>query len=189
MTPLELLAALFGLLCVVLTMRQHIGCWPAGLVQVSLYIVVFYRAKLYSDVLLHVVYVVLQFYGWYLWLHGGPDRTPLVVTRVSGDSLGRWLATVAIGTAVIGGAMHHWTDAALPYPDAFIAAASLVAQWWMNRKWLESWLMWIVVDVVGIGVYLAKDLYPTAVLYGVFLVLAVMGWRQWKRALLAPATA
>lgn len=189
MSPIEIIAALFGFVCVWLTGRQHIACWPTGLVQVALYIVVFYEARLYSDMLLHVCYVFLQFYGWYAWLHGGPGRTALAVSRLLPSNAVLFAALAAAGTLALGTAMRRYTDASLPFPDAFVAVASLIAQYLMSRKVLESWLVWIVVDVVSIGLFLAKALYPTTVLYSLFLVLAVWGWLEWRRTCTSPATA
>jgi nicotinamide mononucleotide transporter len=182
MERLEIIAVILGLACVWLTVRQHIGCWPTGLAMVSLYLVIFFQAKLYSDVLLQVVYLFLQIYGWYAWLHGGAGHRRLDVSRLPWPQVGPWLAACAGATAVLGGLMSRYTDASLPYVDAFATVASLIAQWLMGRKVLESWLVWIVVDVVSISMYLVKNLHLTAGLYLVFLVLAAWGWCQWRRS-------
>ena len=187
MTTLEVLAVILGLACVWLTVRQHIACWPTGLAMVSLYIVIFYQARLYSDMLLQVVYVGLQVYGWHAWLTGGPRRTVLEVSRLSRRAAVAWSIVCVVGTAALGTVMHLRTDAALPYVDAFATTASLIAQWLLGRKVLESWLVWIIVDVVSIGMYLAKDLHLTAALYAVFLVLSFQGYREWSRTRAVPA--
>lgn len=179
---IELVAAGFGLGCVVLTIRENIWCWPTGLVQVVLYIFVFYEARLYSDALLHVVYVVLQIYGWHHWLRGGPARDALPVTGL-GARFPRWIAAVLAISAAWGYGMARWTDAALPYGDAFTTMASLAAQWLLARKKLESWLLWISVDVVAIGIYAYKELYFTTGLYAIFLALATIGYFGWRRAM------
>lgn len=189
MIELEIVAVVLGLACVWLTVRQHIGCWPTGLAMVSLYIVVFFRAKLYSDMLLQVVYVFLQIYGWYAWLHGGAGHTRLDVSRLPWRQVAPWMAVCIVGTAALGGAMSSYTDAALPYVDAFATVASLIAQWLMARKVLESWFVWIAVDVVSIGMYLSKSLHWTAGLYAVFLILAAWGWWEWRRSWQKLATA
>lgn len=191
-TPLleviELVAVVLGLTCVVLTVRQHIACWPTGLAMVTLYIVIFFRAKLYSDMLLQVVYVFLQIYGWYAWLHGGVRQTPLVVSRICPWRAGQWMIVGVGGTALLGFMMSENTDASFPYVDAFTTVTSLIAQWLLGRKILESWLAWIVVDVVSIWLYLAKQLYLTAGLYAVFLLLAALGYVTWRRTLVVLAT-
>ena len=180
---LELTAVALGLACVWLTVRQNIWCWPTGLAMVTLYIVIFYDAKLYSDMLLQVVYIFLQLYGWHAWLHGGRDRTALAVSFLPTRHVALWLAACFAGTILLGGGMHRHTDASFPYVDAFTTVASLIAQWLMARKVLESWLVWIIVDVVSIGLYLAKELYPTAGLYTVFLFLATIGFFAWRRTI------
>lgn len=189
MNPVEMIAAAAGLLCVWLVTRQSILCWPVGLVQVTLYVWVFYEAKLYSDVLLHMIYIVLQCYGWYYWLGGGRDAEPPPVTQLSSVGVGIWLLVGATGTAVLGLTMAGLTDAALPAWDAGIAVFSLVAQVLLARKVLENWFVWIGVDTVAIGVYSVKGLYLTAGLYAVFLGLCVIGLTEWRRALRAGAPA
>ncbi|HZL86831.1 MAG TPA: nicotinamide riboside transporter PnuC [Pirellulaceae bacterium] len=189
MSWLEIIASALGLVCVWLTIRRHIGCWPTGLAMVILYIFIFYRAKLYSDMLLQVVYVPLQIYGWYAWLRGGPDQTPLVVSRLPAWQFGLWLVAGAGPAHWLGHTMDTRTDAAFPYIDAIATIASLIAQWLMGRKVLESWLVWIFVDVLSIGLYLAKELYPTAILYCVLLILATWGWFEWKGVWKKQATA
>ena len=183
MTWIEAIAVVAGLVCVALTVRQNVWCWPVGLIQVSLYIVIFYNVKLYSDMLLHGIYVVLQFYGWHHWLHGGEAQGRLAVSSLSVRSIAGWVAASALGCAAWGHAMASFTDAAAPYADAFIAVASLIAQWLMTRKNLESWFFWIAVDVVAIGVYLYKHLYLTAGLYALFLGLAVVGFFSWRKSM------
>lgn len=103
MSTIEIIAVIFGLLCVWLTVRQNIWCWPTGLVQVSLYIVIFYQAKLYSDAILHVIYVFLQFYGWYHWLHGKPEDEQIPVTLLSQNRRWGWIGVTALGTVGWGG--------------------------------------------------------------------------------------
>jgi nicotinamide mononucleotide transporter len=188
MTGIEAIAVVFGLACVVLTIKQNIWCWPTGLVQVSLFILIFYDARLYSDLILHVIYVVLQVYGWYHWLHGGEARSALQVTRMPVFALAAWILACVLGTALWGYGMDTYTDAAVPYPDAFTTVASLIAQWLMARKKLASWFFWIAVDVVAIGVYLYKQLYLTTGLYAVFLVLAVIGFLAWRKTVNPPET-
>lgn len=179
MSPVEISAALFGLLSVYYTLREHVWCWPTGLVNVVLYVVVFFEAKLYADTLLQVIYIGLQFYGWYEWLYGGPAKTELHISRSSGGSLALFLGLAAAVTLGMGYGLDRYTDAALPYWDSAITALSLVAQYLVAKKRLENWAFWIAVDVLGIGVYLTKGLYPTTALYGVYLVMAVLGYRAW----------
>jgi len=183
---IEAIAVVFGLLAVWFVVRQNIWCWPTGLVQVALYVFIFFQVKLYSDVILHLIYVVLQIYGWVHWLYGGEDRGELPVSRLAGQGLIMWILLTVIGTGVWGSVMARTTDAAVPYGDAFTTVASLIAMWLMARKQLENWHFWIAVDVVAIGIYLYKDLYLTSGLYVAFLVLSVVGLISWRRTLDEP---
>ncbi|MEM6532052.1 MAG: nicotinamide riboside transporter PnuC [Myxococcota bacterium] len=179
---LEWIGTFAGIASVVLTARKSIWGWPVGLVWALSYVAIFADAKLYSDTLLHGVYVGLQLYGWYQWRRGTDSSgESIVVQRVAKGGLGIALAVGALGTGVLGGAMARFTDAALPWPDAFTTAFSLVAQVLMARRVLECWWLWIAVDAVAIAVYVSKALFVTAGLYGVFLGLALYGWWQWTR--------
>jgi nicotinamide mononucleotide transporter len=166
-----------------LSVRQNILSWPTAIVNVVLYAVVFYQAKLYADMGLQVIYAALSVYGWYEWLYGGAGRTELHVTRTSAR-LAALLALIALsGSALLGTLLRHTTDAALPYMDSFLSSTSLVAQWMMTRKKLENWLVWIAVDVLYVGMFIFKGLYLTAGLYAVFLALAVRGYLDWRRSM------
>ena len=179
---LEILAVVFGIVSVYLSTREHIWSWPTALVNVTLYFVVFFEVKLYADMGLQVVYFALSLYGWYQWLYGGEQRTELHVSRVT-RSLAIRLALLGLTSAVVlGTILARFTDAALPYLDSLTTSTSLVAQWMMTRKIVENWAVWVAVDVVYIGMFIFKQLYLTAGLYTVFLVLAVMGFRKWKRS-------
>ena len=192
MSPLELVAAVVGALSVWLSVRQNIWSWPTAIVNVVLYAIVFYEAKLYADMGLQVIYAILSVYGWYEWLYGGAGRTELHVSR-TGPRLGAVLALIAAaGSALLGVFLHRATDAALPFMDSFLSSTSLVAQWMMTKKLLENWLVWIGVDVLYVGMFVFKGLFVTAGLYAVFLALAVKGYIDWRRSMaaqLAPAPA
>jgi nicotinamide mononucleotide transporter len=190
MSLIEWVAVAFGLACVFLTIRQNVLCWPTGLVQVALYIYVFAEARLYSDVALHVIYVGLGVYGWWRWTRGGTADGRLAISTSSSRGILLWTFADVAGTIFIGAAMGRFTNADRPLWDAAVLVFSLIAQWLMARKVLESWLFWIAVDVTAIGLYAVKGLYPTTALYAVFLVLAIAGFFEWKRSMArAAATA
>ena len=180
MSPFEIAGTASGILAVWLTTRQNVWCWPVGIVNVTLYAVVFYEAKLYADMGLQLVYVALCLYGWYHWLHPGESKAALPVTRINARTAGVLLAICAVAFSGLGAFLARRTDASLPYLDAATAVASLAAQGLQTRKILENWHVWIVTDVVYVGMYLYKDLFATAGLYAVFTALAVLGLRQWR---------
>jgi nicotinamide mononucleotide transporter len=185
MDPVEVTAVVFGIVSVYLAVRENILSWPTAIVNVGLYTLVFFRAKLYADMGLQVFYLVVSFYGWWAWLHGGRERAELVVTRTPRP----WLAGLGVAgllfALALGTVLRRATDAALPFLDSTLSSYSIVAQVMMTRKWLENWALWIALDVVYVGMFVFKRLYLTAGLYAVFLVLAVMGLLEWRRSLAA----
>ena len=187
MSPLEILGFLLSVVAVWLTARQRIWCWPVGIASVVVYAIVFVDVKLYSDAALQITYIFLQAYGWFIWVRTGPAHAlPRPVSRVSGTSAAVLFATGAAFTGVLGYVMGTRTDAALPWWDAGTTVFSLIAQWLMARKVLECWGLWIAIDVVYVGIYLAKDLQLTAFLYAIFIILACYGWQQWHSDLRNP---
>ncbi|MHC1704692.1 MAG: nicotinamide riboside transporter PnuC [Tenuifilaceae bacterium] len=187
MPIIEGIATFFGLICVWLTVKQNIWCWPTGIAQVALYIFVFYEAHLYSDMILHIFYVFINIYGWYHWLKKDVETEELKVSRTGKAFIG-WVVVCIVGTFAWGFLLANYTDAALPYPDSFITAASLIAQWLMARKVLESWIFWIIVDIVAVFVYLIKSLYLTTGLYAIFLIMATIGYFEWRKAFISQKT-
>ncbi|KUM43332.1 nicotinamide riboside transporter PnuC [Pseudomonas sp. EpS/L25] len=183
MSAVELVAAVLGVIAVWFTVRQNIWGWPIGLVMVLLYVWIFYDVKLYSDMLLQVVYAALQLYGWWQWLRGGQHHQGREVTSLVTPSILAGLAVGAGGSLALGYLMGTHTDAALPWLDAALTGFSLVAQFWMAQKRLQCWVLWFVLDVIYVGLFYYKGLYPTAVLYAVFVGLAAYGWLDWRRAL------
>jgi nicotinamide mononucleotide transporter len=180
---LELVAVVFGVVSVLLSVKENIWSWPTALVNVALYFALFRLTGLYSDMGLQVVYFVLSVYGWYEWLYGGKGRTALTVSRTSGKL---WAILAGIGVvfwAILGKLTSHMPGVALPYVDAATATTSLIAQYLMTRKLLENWTLWIIVDVVYVGMFIFKGLYLTAGNYAIYLVLAVMGHIAWKKSL------
>lgn len=184
MSPLEIVAAVFGAVAVYLSARENIWSWPTAIVNVGLYTIVFYQSRLYAEMGLQVVYLVLSIYGWYNWLHGGVQRMVLHVSRASLRTLLLLALVVAAGSFALGNTLATRTNAVLPYLDATLAVTSLAAQWLMTRKVLENWLLWIAVDVVYVPMFVSRGLIATAVLYAVFLVLAVLGFISWRRSYL-----
>ncbi len=189
MSPLEIVAAVFGAVSVYLSARQRLASWPTAIVNVLLSAVVYHRARLYSDAGLQLVYFALSVYGWYEWKYGGANRTELPVARTPRSRAPLLLALGAAGAVALGVLTTRYTDVLqhnrpwVPWTDAALTAASLVAQWMMTRKLVENWLVWIAVDVVYVPLLAYKGLYAFAALYAVFLGLAVKGWVDWRRDL------
>jgi nicotinamide mononucleotide transporter len=183
MSGLELFAAAIGVIAVWLTVKQNPWCWPIGLVMVVIYIWIFFDVKLYSDMLLQVIYAGLQVYGWLQWTRHGNGLPVRAVTVLEGRSVLTGLMVGCIISLALGAGMAHFTDAAQPWLDAALTGFSLVAQVWMAQKRVQCWPLWIVLDVIFVGLFVYKQLYLTAALYGLFTLLAVQGWREWRHDL------
>ena len=191
MSALEIIAVIVSALAVWLTARRNIWCWPIGLASVLLYARIFFDAKLYSDLLLQLIFAMMQLYGWRTWTHSKKAET-LPKNRDSRHILPQRLSVIgwcvglvigAFGSVLLGYVMARFTDAHIPWLDSALTSFSLVAQFWMARKYIANWWLWIAVDIIYIGVYIYKDLQLTAGLYGLFIVLAVIGLRNWQRDL------
>ena len=185
MSVTEVLGFVTGALCVWLLARQIIWNWPIGIANNALYLIVFLRSGLYGDAGLQIVYMMLGAYGWWTWLRVTPGRMGLPVTRTSRRTWA-WLIP-ATGVAAVGLAffLRRFTDSTVPGWDGSTTALSLAAIFGQSRKYVESWWIWIAADVIYIPLYIYKSLWLTSVLYLVFLILCVIGLREWRRALRA----
>jgi nicotinamide mononucleotide transporter len=182
---LEIVSTLFGIVSVYLSARENIWSWPTAILNVTLSVPVYYKARLFSDMGLQVVYALLSVYGWYEWLHGGENRSELPVSRTPRRQVPLLRVIGTLGAVVLGTLSARYTSASLPYLDASLTSASLVAQWMMTRKLLENWAVWIAVDVIYVPLLVYKGIPEYALLYTVFLGLAVAGHVEWGRSLRA----
>ena len=176
---LEWFAAGIGVLAVWLTARQNIWCWPTGLVMVLLYTWIFFSAKLYANMALQLVFAGAQIYGWWHWRSQAESISPKHLS-VNGVVLG--MCAGILGSVLIGFFLKAYTDASAPWWDASLTAFSLVAQFWMARKFIQCWPLWVVIDVLYVWLFIQQALPATAILYGIFTLLAVHGWRSWRHA-------
>ena len=182
MDNLELIAVAFGLANLTLLIRRSVWNYPFGIAMVSLYAVIFYHAKLYSEAGLQIFFFVIQIYGWMRW-HELREETGDIEVRWSRSVTGAlWVLLTASMAAGLGWAMDSFTDAAAPYADAFIAAASVSAQFLLVLRRVESWIYWIVIDCLAIWLFYTRELHATSALYAVFLVMASIGLVQWMRS-------
>ena len=179
---LELTGAVFAAVGIWLTTLRRLICWPVVLISILIYMIVFYRAGLYSDSLLQVFFLVFTVYGWWNWWSGKREDGKVCVVPLPRSQMVVALILGFIGSFVIG-SLTKRMHAALPYIDATLMSYSLVASWWGARKHIANWWLWIVIDAAYVGEYIYKSLWPTAILYGaLFVPLAVFGLLEWRRA-------
>lgn len=178
-SPLEAVGVVAGALCVWLVVRENLANFPLGMISVGAFLFVFAEARLFADAGLQVVYLGLNAAGWWLWAYGAERRTALRVTRVGrgeGAAVGVGMAAL---TVVLWLTLRHVGGSA-SLVDALTTSLSLGAQWLLNRKHVENWILWIVADLIYIPLYAWKGLYLTSGLYVVFLGMATMGFLHWR---------
>lgn len=182
MDYIEIIGALIGLLYLYLEYKASIYLWFAGIIMPLIYIYVFYAAGLYADMSINVYYLLAGIYGWLLWLRKseqkGEEReiSYLPMKYV----LPVMIIFVALYVAIVF-LLIRFTDSTVPYGDGFVTALSVIAMWMLAYKYIEQWLVWMIVDVACCGLYIYKGLYPTTILYGLYAVIAVFGYYKWKK--------
>ena len=178
----EWVAAALGVVNISLLIFRSVWNYPFGIAMVALYIFVFLEKRLYAESGLQVFFILAQLWGWRLWLKvgGADDRVP--VRWLDWMSRAVWFMVTAAVSVNLGWAMHSFTNAVLPYADAGIAGASVAAQILLAYRRIENWLIWIAIDIASILLYIDRGLYPTAGLYGGFLVLSLIGLKEWIEA-------
>lgn len=184
----EVFGFVTGGVCVWLTVRQQILNWPIGLASNFFYIVLFFEARLFADMTLQFIYIVLGILGWYWWLRGGEQHSRLLVSRASPTHLALLAVLAVAATAGLTIFLRSVNDAA-PFLDALTTVLSLVAQYLLTRKLLENWYVWITADIIYIWLYANRGLPLTAALYALFLGLCLLGLREWRRSLVAATPA
>ncbi len=182
MNPLEAIAATLTLANIVLVIRRSLWNFPVALVAVSLTAIVLWEAKLYSDAGLQGFFFVLNVYGWWAWRQNKADSGAITVGRLSRSAYILTVAAAFAATLGWGRLMGATTDASAPYLDASIAMLSVTAQILMMQRRIENWHLWIVVNLISVGLYASRGLYAFTALYLILLVLAVKGLAEWRKA-------
>ena len=179
---LEPAATVLALVYVVLAIRERRACFAAAAISAALYVIIFWRASLLMESALQWVYIGVAFYGWRQWGQDDSASSLEVSTKPW-----RWhaqaIAAIALIAGVSGWLLTRYTHAALPFVDAATTVAALLATWMVARKILENWLYWIVIDLVSIYLYLSRGLELTAGLFAGYVVLAAVGYWQWRKHL------
>ncbi len=185
-SPLEIAGTILGFLNIVLLIRRSVWNFPAAMAMVTCIGIVLAEAKLYAEAGLQVFFFVVNAWGWWLWTRarqreGGADHA-VAVGWLGWPARIAWALATAVGSVALGLTLSRWTDAALPMADSAVTGMSVAAQLLLSFRRIENWVMWIVIDAVSIALYVIRDLHLLAVLYVAFLVLSVIGLREWTRA-------
>ena len=177
----EVLGVIFSILYLFFSIRQNILLWPMGIISALLYMVVFYQSKFYADMGLNGYYFIISIYGWILWRKGRNHGKDLPISRISWRLALILVVITAVAFLGIGVILDRYTDSPIPFWDAFTTALSFTATWMLARKILEHWILWIIVDLVSMGLYLYRGLYPTLILFAIYTSMAIIGYIEWKK--------
>jgi nicotinamide mononucleotide transporter len=179
--PWELAASAFGLANIVLLARRSVWNYPFGMAMVAILAGVFWSSKLYAVAGLQIFFLLAQAQGLWMWLRAPADEGQVAVRRLPRMGWPAVLISGMIGSAVLA-LMLAQTDAAAPMTDGAVAGWSLVAQVLINLRMLESWPLWVGINIVSVGLYASQALWVTAALYVAFLAVSIWSWRLWLAA-------
>ena len=182
---IEIFGVLTGILYVILEVKQNRLLWPLGFVTSAAYVYIFFTGKFYADMGLQVYYVMISIYGWYYWSRGGAkaEKGELPVVRITRQQFVLLSLTFIASWVAIYFLLDKYTDSTVPLGDSFTTALAIVATWMLTRKIIEQWFLWIIANVVSIGLYIYKGLYPTVFLYAVYAGMAIYGYLEWMRSM------
>lgn len=181
---IEIAAALVSITYVILSIRQIIWLWFFGILSAILYAWVYEHSGFYAGMALQGYYAIISIYGWIHWSAHSPEpdgKPHLPVVRVTRRLLAILILVWVILWILVGWVLSRFTDSTIPYQDAFTAAGGMVTTWMLARKILEQWIFWIIIDTVSIGLYIWQGLYATTVLFVVYIIMAFVGYNQWKK--------
>ena len=207
---LEIIGTFVGLIYLWLEYRASIYLWIAGIIMPAIYLVVYYKAGLYADVGINIYYLLAAIYGWIVWRYGNHlkqyfrrkklgmdvetttiDNNPeeksdedLPITKVSLRKLPILTVVFSLAFIAIALLLIQYTDSTVPWWDSFITALSIIGMWMLARKYIEQWLIWIVVDAISAALYLYKGLEFTAGLYAIYTIIAIFGYFKWKKLMI-----
>ena len=179
---LELTAVVFAILYLLLAVRENILCWAAAIVSTLIYLFIFWEVNLYMESGLQIYYIAMAVFGWYQWRQADNTTNALQVSTWSLSQHCMALTSIAALTFLSGYLLNSGTDAQLPFLDSFTTWASVVTTFMVARKILENWIYWLVIDSVSIYLYLDRELYFTALLVAVYIVIIFFGWFSWLKS-------
>jgi len=181
---MEIIGFILGLLYLWLEVRGSIHLWIVGAIMPIVYAYVYFDAGLYADCGIQIYYVLAAIYGWIVWKIGkGEQQQPLPISNTPKSVIAPLCIVTLLCFALLAWILIHFTDSNVPYLDAFTTALSITAMWMLSRKYIQQWLVWCCVDAIYVGLYIYKNLYPTALLYAIYTIIAVYGYYQWKKEL------
>lgn len=177
---LEIAANLVTTASILLAGRNSIHTWWTGIAGCILFGALFFQTQLYADVVLQAFFLVTSLAGWWAWRQGVRDE-PLPISRTERRLLLALIPAGLLTTALYGALLFHFTDAFAPFVDSAVLVFSVVAQFLLMRRKLETWMFWLLVNTIAVPLYASRGLYLTAFLYMVYWINASISWFVWRR--------
>ena len=178
----EIVAAILAIAYLILAMLQDIRCWVAWIISSLMYFFVMYSANLYMEALLQIFYIFIGLYGLYQWRFKADKKDALKITTWSVKNHLIVIGALVFLTSLSGYVLTIYTAAASPFIDAFTTWGAIAASYLVAKKILENWFYWFVIDFVSVFLFISRELYPTALLFIVYLVLVVIGYSAWRKS-------
>lgn len=187
---IEIFGTIVGLIYLWLEYKANIYLWLASIIMPAIYIYIFYNAGLYADFAINIYYLLIAIYGWFAWKYSfqifssSSKKSREEELKISSIPKKIWIRLIPVYLIlqfIITWVLITYTNSNVPWLDSFTTSVSIIAMWMLARKYIEQWLVWIVVDVVSVGLYIYKDLYFTSVLYALYAVIAILGYIKWKK--------
>ncbi|MEA1876142.1 MAG: nicotinamide riboside transporter PnuC [Bacteroidota bacterium] len=182
---IEIAGAVISLIYLYFSIKQRILLWPFGVMSALFYILIYFQNKLYADMGLQVYYVVISIYGWMVWSRKSElsGKRNLNISHISLFQTIMLIVVFIILSGIFNWILIEFTDSDVPFWDAITTAGGVVATWMLARKYIEHWLFWVLLNIISIGLYIYKGLYPTTILFAVYTTMALVGYRTWKKLL------
>ena len=178
---IEITAVVLAILYLVLAVKQNILCWVCGIISSVLYCFIMRSAGLYMEAYLQIFYVFMGFYGWSQWKTKTSNTSNFLVNTWN-KSQHLFATSMVLMLSIISATMlRFFTDAALPFLDALVTWGAVVATYMVAKKLLENWIYWIVIDSISIFLFISRGLFPTAFLFGIYIIIIIYGYRSWSK--------
>ncbi len=185
MSPWEGAAVVFAIVYLLLAVRENVWCWFFAFVSTAIYTVLFRDVSLLMDSALNVYYMAMAVFGWYQWTHGGPgvgsEPHTLPIRSMTRRLHILIIVSILLLSAASGYLLSEYSRAAWPYVDSFTTWASVITTYLVTRKYLQNWLYWILIDAVSVPLYIERGLGPTALLFAIYIIIAVIGYFKWRK--------
>lgn len=184
MPPWEAAAVVFAIAYLLLAIRENVWCWAFAFISTAIYTILFWDVSLLMDSALNVYYMAMAVFGWYQWTRGGAgngDSHSLAIQSLGQRQHGLIITAIILLSGISGYLLSEYSSAAWPYVDSFTTWASVITTYLVTRKYLQNWLYWIVIDAVAIPLYIERGLHLTALLFVIYIIIAVMGYVSWQK--------